>query len=100
MYQSEIEFKFFPENIVEAVKNLEKLAICTQPETLFRSTHYHLPENPTFHEMDSLRVRDEGSRVVVTMKWRHVDGVRLSHALEKEFEVENYELTIELFAHI
>ena len=36
----------------------------------------------------------------MTMKQRNVDGIRLAHVLEKEFEVGNYELTVELFAHI
>jgi adenylate cyclase class 2 len=99
-YVPEIEFKFFPSNLDEVLKNLETLAVKTHERRLMRAAIFRREDNPHFRDMDIIRVRDEGDAICIAMKQRWVDGVELDHCLERELTVESFESSVAMFSHL
>ena len=58
-YIPEIEFKFFPKDKEKVIKNLDQFGVKKVDRTLMRAAACRKEDNPAFHDLDIIRVRDE-----------------------------------------
>lgn len=70
-YSTEVEFKFFPQDVNQVLENLKSMAEIKQERTLLRAVCCRRENNAGFQDMDIIRVRDEGDKVRLTMKQRY-----------------------------
>ncbi len=99
-YETEIEYKFFPEDTEAVFQKLSNLATLKQSRTLMRMVSCRREDNPQFKSMDVVRIRDEWDKIMLRMKQRYLEDVTLEHALEKEFQVESFDLAVDMLDHM
>lgn len=86
--QTEVEVKFLAINIEQTRRKLAELgAVCEQPMRLMRRVMADVPQH--LHDDAFVRVRDEGSKIVMTYK--QFDALSVDGAKEIEIVVDDFD---------